>query len=310
MKGIAAADPSWAGGAWGERAVAVLCPNPSPMTLEGTNTWVLAEPGSTDVVVVDPGPLHEDHLRTVLDHVAARGARVALTLLTHGHADHAESAPRWAELTGAPVRAVGRGHDDLAAGEVLRVGGLEILVVPTPGHTADSVSFLLPAEQVLLTGDTVLGRGTTVVAYPDGDLTSYLASLEELQRLTRSGAAASIAPGHGPVVPDAGGTVEHYLRHRHERLEQVRATVSALRAESTSAPTEEGAGASAPTEEGAGASAGHRDLADVVVERVYADVPRAVWPAARLSVLAQLAYLREREGLSGPGDATAGGPAG
>lgn len=248
----------------------VLCPNPSPMTLEGTNTWLLAEPGSHDVVVVDPGPRDEGHLRTVLDHVAARDARVALTLLTHGHADHAESAPRWAELTGAPVRAVGRGHDDLAAGEVLRVGGLEVLVVPTPGHTADSVSFLLPAEQVLLTGDTVLGRGTTVVAYPDGDLTSYLDSLERLRGLTGSAAVTSIAPGHGPVVPDAAGTVEHYLAHRHDRLEQVRAAVVQLRQEP-----------------------GRGDLADRVVRLVYADVPRSVWPAARLSVLAQLDYLGE-----------------
>ncbi|SOC56286.1 MBL fold metallo-hydrolase [Ornithinimicrobium cerasi] len=268
MRGAPPADPAWQGGGWGERAVCVLCPNPSPMTLEGTNTWVLAEPGSRDVVVVDPGPLDEQHLRTVLDHVAGRDARVALTLLTHGHADHAESAPRWAGLTGAPVRAVGRGHDDLAAGETLRVGGLELLVVPTPGHTADSVSFLLPAEQVLLTGDTVLGRGTTVVAYPDGDLTSYLDSLARLERLTRSGAATSIAPGHGPVVPDAAGTVEYYLTHRHERLEQVRAAVAELRE-------------------------GTRELADAVVERVYADVPRSVWPAARLSVLAQLDYLGE-----------------
>lgn len=276
MRSAGPADPTWAGGAWGERAVALLCPNPSPMTLEGTNTWVLAEPGATDVVVVDPGPLHEAHLQTVLDHVAVRGARVALTLLTHGHADHAESAGRWAELTGAPVRAVGRGHDDLAEGERLEVGGLELLVVPTPGHTADSVSFLLPAEQVLLTGDTVLGRGTTVVAYPDGDLASYLDSLERLRSLTGSGRATSIAPGHGPVVPDAAGVVEHYWRHRHERLEQVRLAVQAL-GEQRSAPG--------------------RDLADLVVEQVYADVPRAVWPAARLSVLAQLDHL----GLLTPG---------
>ena len=106
MRPVGQADPSWQGGAWGERAHAVLCPNPSPMTLEGTNTWVLAEPGSEGVVVVDPGPLHEEHLQSVLRHVRERGARVALTLLTHGHADHAESADRWVELTGAPVRAV------------------------------------------------------------------------------------------------------------------------------------------------------------------------------------------------------------
>lgn len=275
MRPVGPADPSWRGGPWGDRTHAVLCPNPSPMTLEGTNTWVLAEPGSEAVVVVDPGPLHEEHLQSVLRHVRDRGARVTLTLLTHGHADHAESADRWAELTAAPVRAVGRGHDDLTEGELLRVGGLELLVVPTPGHTADSVSFLLPAEQVLLTGDTVLGRGTTVVAYPDGDLTSYLESLQRLRDLTGSGAAASIAPGHGPVVPDAAGTVEHYWEHRHQRLDQVRDAVRALHAPG-------------------GADAfphASRDLADLVVERVYADVPRAVWPAARLSVLAQLDYL-------------------
>ncbi|GAA4878061.1 MBL fold metallo-hydrolase [Serinicoccus chungangensis] len=270
MRSAGAADPAWQGGAWGERAHAVLCPNPSPMTLEGTNTWVLLEPGSGEAVVVDPGPLDEAHLAAVLDHVARRDARVALTLLTHGHADHAESADRWARLTAAPVRRCGPGHDDLQAGQRVDVGGLEVLVVPTPGHTADSLSFLLPAEQVLLTGDTVLGRGTTVVAYPDGDLTSYLESLERLRALTRSGAASSIAPGHGPVVPDATGVVEHYWRHRHARLEQVRQAVAQLH----------------PTDD-----PGRGDLADRVVEQVYADTPRAVWPAARLSVLAQLDYL-------------------
>ncbi|WP_151526377.1 MBL fold metallo-hydrolase [Serinicoccus kebangsaanensis] len=267
-----AADAAWTGGPWGERAHAVLCPNPSPMTLEGTNTWVLLEPGSTEAVVVDPGPLHEEHLQGVLDHVAERGARVALTLLTHGHADHAESADRWAELTAAPVRRAGRGHDDLAAGDEVGVGGLELLVVPTPGHTADSVSFLLPAEQLLLTGDTILGRGTTVVAYPDGDLTSYLESLERLRELTGSGRATTIAPGHGPVVPDAAAVVEHYLAHRHQRLDQVREVLPQLRGVDPDPGT---------------------DLADRVVEVVYAETPRSVWPAARSSVLAQLDYLGE-----------------
>ena len=131
MKG-AVPDPAWAGGLVSERAHCVLCHNPSPMTLDGTNTWVLAEPGSSDVVVVDPGPLDEGHLQTVLHHVAETGRRVALTLLTHGHDDHAESADRFHQLTGAPVRAFGRGHDDIRAGETITLGGLEILAVETP----------------------------------------------------------------------------------------------------------------------------------------------------------------------------------
>jgi glyoxylase-like metal-dependent hydrolase (beta-lactamase superfamily II) len=239
------------------------------MTLDGTNTWVLLEPGATEAVVIDPGPLDEAHLRRVLDHLDGLGARVAQTVLTHGHLDHAESAARFAELTGAPTRAVGRGHDDLGDGDVVRVGGLELLVVATPGHTSDSLSFALPADHALLTGDTVLGRGTTVVAHPDGELAAYLESLERISALTGSGDVTTILPGHGPVVPDASAMVGFYQAHRRERLEQVRQALA----------------------EGA------QGVEDVV-ERVYAAVPREVWPAARLSVAAQLEYLRE---VSGPG---------
>lgn len=257
-------DPDWAGGDVSERAYCVLCPNPSPMTLDGTNTWVLAEPGSDAVVVIDPGPLDEDHLQTVLEHVADTGRRVALTLLTHGHLDHAESADRFHALTGAPVRAFGRGHDDVRPGEVIEVDGLEIVAVPTPGHTSDSYSFVLPAENALLTGDTVLGRGTTVVAWPDGNLEAYLGSLERIEALTGAREVTTLLPGHGPFIPDAAATVTFYLRHRAERLDQVRAALE-----------------------------GGLRSAREVVERVYADVPRSVWAAAELSVQAQLEYLRE-----------------
>ena len=262
MKGTAV-DPSWTGGAAGERAVCVLCPNPSPMTLDGTNTWVLAEPGSDEVVVVDPGPLDEAHLEAVLDRVRESGRRIALTLLTHNHLDHAESAERFHELTGAPVRGFGRGHDDVREGETITVGGLEILAVPTPGHTSDSFSFVLPADNTLLTGDTVLGRGTSVVAWPDGNLEAYLESLSRIESLTGARAVTSLLPGHGPTVDDAAATVTFYLQHRVERLEQVRAAVAR----------------------------GAQTAYDVV-ETVYADVPRSVWPAAEQSVQAQLEYLR------------------
>ncbi|MGN6243800.1 MAG: MBL fold metallo-hydrolase [Motilibacteraceae bacterium] len=272
---------SWAGGSFGERARCVLAPNPGPMTLDGTNTWVLAAPGARRVVVVDPGPLDEQHLSAVLaaaaghDHGADR--RVAQVLLTHGHPDHAEGARRFAELAGAPVRALDPGlrlgEEGLAGGDVVDVDGLELRVVATPGHTADSLSFLLPAlpgdAARLVTGDTVLGRGTSVVAHPDGRLGDYLDSLRRLRDLAAAlgdgggpSGALEVLPGHGPVLPDAVGVLEHYLRHREERLDQVRAAVAA----------------------------GDR-TARAVVERVYADVDRAVWPAAELSVRAQLEYL-------------------
>lgn len=289
-----ASAPAWHGGPWGERATCVLCPNPGPMTLDGTNTWVLGEPGAHDVVVLDPGPLHEPHLQEVLRRVAERGQRVALTVLSHGHPDHAESAARFAALTGAPVRALGDGPDGLCDGTDLGVGGLDLQVVTTPGHTGDSLCLLLPADGILLTGDTVLGRGTTVVAHPDGRLEDYLRSLERIRAMTEAGTVTGIGPGHGPVVPDAAGTVRYYLEHRRERLEQVREAVARL------------TGASGDGQGLGAAGDGTGDLADAVVRTVYADVPHAVWPAARLSVLAQLDYLRE-QGLIEPGGAGAPG---
>ncbi len=259
----------WSGGPVTERAHCVLAPNPGPMTLDGTNTWVLLEPGGTEALVIDPGPLDEGHLDAVLAVVRDRGARVVETVLTHGHHDHAEAAPRFAERTGTRVRAVGRGHDDLSDGDVVRAGGLELRVVSTPGHTADSVSFALAADHSLLTGDTVLGRGTTVVAHPDGELTAYLESLHRIADLTGGGEVTTILPGHGPVVPDAAAMVSFYRTHRAQRLAQVR---SAL----------------------ADGAAGEADPVEGVLRRVYAEVPESVWPAARMSIRAQLQHLSAR----------------
>ncbi|MFF9852960.1 MBL fold metallo-hydrolase [Streptomyces litmocidini] len=252
-----------------DRAVNVLAPNPSAMTLDGTNTWLLSEPGSDLAVVVDPGPLDEGHLRHVVDTAEKLGKRVALTLLTHGHPDHAEGAGRFAELTGTAVRALDPalrlGDEGLGAGDVVTVGGLELRVVPTPGHTSDSLSFHLPADRAVLTGDTILGRGTTMVAHPDGRLGDYLDSLRRLRSLTVDDGVRTVLPGHGPVLEDAQGAVEFYLAHRASRLAQVETAVEA----------------------------GHRTAAEVVAH-VYADVDRSLWPAAELSVRAQLEYLRGR----------------
>ena len=237
-------------------AAVLLAPNPGPMTLEGTNTWVLRVPGHRGCVVVDPGPLHEGHLQAV----AACGPVEAI-VLTHGHADHSAGAARLAALTGASVRALDPRHrhggEGLQEGETVVGGGLELRVLATPGHTADSLSFVLP--DAVLTGDTVLGRGTAVIAHPDGVLRDYLGSLRRMQALGE----ATVLPGHGPELPHAGRAAEHYLHHREQRLAAVRAALAA------------------------GALS-----AQAVVEAVYSDVDRVLWPAAELSVLAQLAYLQ------------------
>ncbi|MFF5975297.1 MBL fold metallo-hydrolase [Streptomyces sp. NPDC012769] len=250
------------------RAVNVLAPNPSAMTLDGTNTWIVAEPDSDLAVVVDPGPLDEGHLRRVVETAERLGKRVGLTLLTHGHPDHAEGAVRFAELTRTKVRALDPalrlGDEGLGARDVITTGGLELRVVPTPGHTSDSLSFHLPADRAVLTGDTILGRGTTIVAHPDGRLGDYLDSLRRLRSLTLDDGVHTVLPGHGPVLEDAQGAVEFYLAHRASRLAQVETAVES--------------GLRTPSE---------------VVAHVYADVDRSLWPAAELSVRAQLDYLRE-----------------
>lgn len=229
--------------------------NPSSMTLEGTNTWVLRAPGAAESVIVDPGHEDPDHLAKV-----AGAGPVALILLTHHHADHTEGAPWLAERAGAPVRAYDpalcRGAKSFVDGETISVAGLDIEVMYTPGHTGDSVCLRLGDH--VLTGDTILGRGTSILA----DLGSYLSSLRRLLELPPGLAAL---PGHGPELGDLRATTREYLDHREQRLEQVKTALAVLGEEAT------------PRQ---------------IVEYVYADVDPVLWGPAEHSVRAQLEYLR------------------
>lgn len=256
--------------------------NPGPMTLDGTRSYVLRAPGASGCVVVDPGPLLEPHLAALAD-----AGPVELALVTHRHPDHTGGLARFRELTGAPSRgglpefSVGGGGarvGSLADGEVLDVAGLRIEALATPGHTADSVCFVASdgSSSVVLTGDTVLGRGTTVLAEPDGSLRDYLRSLDRLSALDLPGPVLGL-PGHGPVIQDLGSAVHAYRAHRLERLEQVRSALAGLGAELPDA------GSPLPD-----------TLLDAVTGAVYADVDPSVLIAARSSVRAQLEYLRGR----------------
>ena len=246
----------------------VRAPNPGPMTLDGTNTWVIVDQDE-GALVVDPGPAIQAHLDAIL---AACAPRLATIVLTHRHLDHSESAAMLAERAGCGVRAADPqfrvGPDGLDGGEPLRVGALSFEVVETPGHTSDSRSLLLSEPNGvsrMITGDMVLGRGTTVITYPDGDLAAYFASLDLLEGMVRTRNVAELLPGHGPIVTDPLPWLSFYRRHRHERLDQIRVALAA--------------GDRTPRE---------------IVARVYADVDRSVWPAAEQSVRAQLDYLRQQ----------------
>ncbi|WP_104136104.1 MBL fold metallo-hydrolase [Arthrobacter sp. ZGTC131] len=240
-----------------------LAPNPGPMSLDGTNSYVIAGAGHAASVVVDPGPADERHLQEL---AAARA--VELILITHRHADHTAGAARLHEITGAPVRAADPAHclagEPLLPGETIAAGGTEVRVVATPGHTSDSVCFHLPFDGPagsVLTGDTILGRGTTVLDHPDGRLSDYLSSLDRLELL----GPATVLPAHGPVLPALDAVVRAYRDHRLDRLTQIRAALSDL-----------------------GGDAGVTE----VTNAVYSDVDPSVRRAAENSVAAQLAYLR------------------
>ena len=244
----------------------LIAPNAGPMTLDGTNSYLIAAPGSPAFVVVDPGPLDEEHLAAL----AAVGT-VELVLISHHHFDHTEGSARLAELTGAPVRACDPhfciGGEPLIDGEIIEAAGTQIGVLATPGHTADSLSFVLPDDGPngsVLTGDTVLGRGTTIIAHPDGAVAPYFSSLDALAKLGN----ATVLPAHGPPLPSIAAICAQYRAHRLQRLEQLRQALESL-----------------------GQDAGIEQLTDLI----YADAPAAVRFAAEASLAAQLAYVRSTD---------------
>jgi glyoxylase-like metal-dependent hydrolase (beta-lactamase superfamily II) len=242
----------------------VLAPNPSGMTLDGTNTYVVGAPGSGQAVVVDPGPADSRHLAAVQEVLTARDARVVAVLVTHHHLDHAEAAAPWSSHFAAPVAAASRtvagpAGRVLEPGERLALAGTAVDVVPTPGHTGDHLAFRVESGAVLV-GDHVLGRGTSVVTHPEGDVVAYLESLRRVHDLGPS----ALYCGHGPeLTEDPIAVLDFYAAHRAFRESQL---IDAL-------------------------TAGARTV-DELVATVYAPVPVQLWPAAAQSTRATLAKLQ------------------
>ncbi|HYW05890.1 MAG TPA: MBL fold metallo-hydrolase, partial [Longimicrobium sp.] len=210
----------------------LIAPNPSPMTLDGTRTYIV---GRELPVVIDPGPFHASHLDTILAELG--GARPVAILLTHSHSDHAGAAFPLAARTGAPVM-MGRGAlrpldgevSWLAEGASIHSDAGTLAVIATPGHAPEHLSFHWPDGRALFVGDVFMGGAeTTLVAPPEGDLGAYLDTLERVAHL----APGTLYPGHGP--PLAYTAVGRYRAHRMRRIEQV---VSGLAAHGPARPGE------------------------------------------------------------------------
>lgn len=261
----------------------VLAPNPSPMTAAGTNSYLL---GESALAVIDPGPDDPHHLDTILE--AAGGAVVSHILVTHAHRDHSSLAPRLAKRTGAPVLAYGdaragrspamaalgalgglgggEGVDhgfapDVAIrdGERVRGSGWEIAALWTPGHFGNHTSFLW--NDAAFTGDLVMGRASSLVSPPDGDLSDFLSSCERL----RARPLRRLYPGHGAPVEAPARRIDWLIAHRRSREAQI---LDCL--------------AQGPSD------------AEGLARRIYAGSPPALMPAATRNVLAHLVGLRRR----------------
>ena len=196
--------------------------NPSPMTLEGTNSYVL-DCGDGTAVVIDPGPNMEEHLDALIGAASSFGATIAAIALTHGHGDHAAGVPALSARTGAKVYAhpeCALAHDvDLPLESDWVIGDLTLRVMDAPGHTFDHVVFYERREGALFTGDTILGRGTTVIAPPGGSMRPYQRTLERLRGEFPD--ARVIYGGHGPPIDDPRAKITEYVEHRHMRECQV-----------------------------------------------------------------------------------------
>lgn len=254
----------------------VLATNPSAFSYTGTQSYIVG--AGSEVAVIDPGPLHEDHIEALL--AAIGDARVAAICCTHTHHDHSPAAAPLAARTGAPIIGCSplnllddgpradAGFDPtyrpdrvLADGERLSGPDWTLTALATPGHTSNHLCFALEETSALFTGDHVMGWSTTVVSPPDGDMTAYMESLQKLhEREDRV-----YYPAHGQPVDKPRQLVRGMIGHRRQRENQI-----------------------------LGLLGDGPQTIEAMVPRMYKGVDQQLWPAAGRSVLAHLIDLERR----------------
>ena len=249
------------------RITLVRAPNPSPMTLDGTNSYLI-DGGNGEAICIDPGPAIDAHVEALLQRPAEMHCKISAICLTHGHPDHAPAAAILRERTGAPVyahEASRIAHDrSLKEGDIVRAGDAALQAIATPGHSSDHLVFYEAREHALFTGDVVIGQGYVLVAPPDGDMRAYLRTLQRL--FDDFPDAQTIYGGHGEPVHDPKAKLQEYIEHRRTRENEL---IAALQQ-------------------------GERSIPELV-RSIYASTDPELWPAAGEQLLAYLIAL-EREG--------------
>jgi glyoxylase-like metal-dependent hydrolase (beta-lactamase superfamily II) len=249
----------------------IVCENPSSMTGPGTNTYLV---GIDEIAVIDPGPDDAAHLDAI---AGCGGDRIRWILLTHTHEDHSPGAAGLKKRTGAEILAFGAGEgrgkarldSTLGDGAVIEATEFHLTALHTPGHASNHLCYLLNEERTLFTGDHIMQGSTVVISPPDGDMATYLDSLERLKSIRPR--LKAIAPGHGHVIDDPLAVVDATIAHRLAREAQV---LEVLRERGPTTITD-------------------------LVEQIYADVVPELHPVARRTVWAHLRKLADEGAAKG-----------
>ncbi len=251
--------------------ITIRAENPSALTLDGTNTYLLVDTDTREALCIDPGPDLDAHISHIERVCAEHSAHIAAIAVTHGHPDHAPgaltlqhrtSAPLYAHVTSAVPHDVGVADRDSIA-----FGSAHVIAIDAPGHTFDHLVFYEPQERALFTGDVILGHGYVVIAPPGGAMRPYQQTLARLA--TEFPDAEQIYPGHGAVITAPAERIADYRAHREHREREI---IDALADGAMTIPE--------------------------IVARIYAQTPHHLWPAAARQVLAYLFALENESRIT------------
>ena len=261
----------------------IIANNPGPFTFTGTGTYII---GKENLAIIDPGPIDQNHFDAIIK--STKGQTITHILLTHNHNDHSPLAKKIKEETGAKIYFKNlssdiqtedqfeEGYDkdiegdiELSDGDIIETNEWTVEAIHTPGHTSNHICYSLAEEDVLFSGDHVMGWSTTVIVPPDGDMNDYINSLKKLLKRSEN----NFYPTHGPIIERPKELVAKYIEHRMEREKQITEAIKL----------------------------GNKKIPDMV-KIIYKDVDISLHPAAAMSTLAHLIRMKENNEIAVSGN--------